>query len=142
MRNSTILIFSSIILIGCDMLGIGKSDFRGLSISTDKQQYALGETRVVTFNNTSKQIVYLENCSWVLEKQIDIKWEVVDGAVCTPIIASVDIPIQPNEIYRDTLRFSISSGLGEYRYVYSVLNSNKEKIPSKSTQTNTFQIVE
>lgn len=137
-----ILIFSSIILSGCDVLGIGESGYEGLSMSTDKQHYTMDETRVVTFQNTSNGIVYLEYCSWILEKQIGIKWEVVNLAACISVVPNVDIPIKPDEIYRDTLRFSINSGLGKYRYRYSVLDSGKEKIPTKSTSTNVFQVVE
>ncbi|WP_395261963.1 immunoglobulin-like domain-containing protein [Halalkalibaculum sp. DA3122] len=135
-----ILVFASIALIGCNVLGIGGSEFEGLSITTEKQQYSPNEPKVITFNNTSKQTVYLENCSWVLEKNSEGEWEVVNGVGCDPIAGSVDIPIKNNDTYRDTIRFSINSGSGEYRYRYSVLNSDKKKIPDKFATTNVFLV--
>ena len=142
MKNSIILILALGVLIGCNLFGVGDSEFNGISISTEKQKYSLGELRVVNFTNTSKQILYLENCSWSLEKKVERKWEVVNIAICTPMVAGAKTPITNGETYNDTLRYSINSGFGLYRYSYSILNSNQKKIPKQFTKTNVFRVVE
>lgn len=144
MKYSLTFVVLTLLLAGCDFLGISGDQYLEVSIQTDKEKYFPEEKRVLTFTNNSDRSITIEYCSWSLEKKVDNKWKGINGAACNPELPGVssDVSIKPNGTYSDTLRFTIKSGAGYYRYRYRLLDADQEELPEKYSRSNTFGVVE
>lgn len=144
MKNVPLLLLAVFFLVnGCDYTENAPSNPEGgeLEVTTNQQEYSLGENVIARFDNERSHAVNYDRCGTALHRG-DAEGQPYGGATCAATSAHQPVRIEAGEVYSDTLVwFGSDHSPGTYRFEFDVTDTVGVPLPKTERLTDDVTVV-